>query len=213
MAVCATPETVTVKILGFGLLVLPLAAFLASLGCLGKGANIHGCRPWPMHVRLQKLLDRQSLCLGRVNGRSLHSKMITEDVLTDLLDAHHVFRIPGGSAHRRLTSDERPAALPRLSPSLQPRLSRQLATALVTSPATVSVALGYEDHTFDSVSSRRQDPLRSWFCAQFRNPSVHSSMREIRSPWCSMLKFATSIQLFLFCSTLLANPAKLSHLP
>ena len=43
MAVCATPVTVTVKLLDFRFLVLPFSALLASLG-LGKGFNIHGCR-------------------------------------------------------------------------------------------------------------------------------------------------------------------------
>ena len=43
MAVCATPEAVTVELLGFELLVLPFSALLASVG-LGKGVNIHGCR-------------------------------------------------------------------------------------------------------------------------------------------------------------------------
>ena len=43
---------------------------------------------------LKELFDRQSLFLTRVNGRSLHSKVITEDLRTDLLDAHHVYRFP-----------------------------------------------------------------------------------------------------------------------
>ena len=47
-----------------------------------------------MHVCLKELFDRQSRFLRGVNGRSLHSKVITEDLRTDLLDAHHVYRFP-----------------------------------------------------------------------------------------------------------------------
>ena len=93
MVVCATPETVFVKLLGFGLLVLPFSALLASLG-LGKGVNIHGCRSRSVYICLQKLLDRHSLLLQGVNARSLYSQMISEDLRTDLLDAHHVYRFP-----------------------------------------------------------------------------------------------------------------------
>ena len=47
-----------------------------------------------MYISLQKLLDRQSLFIRRVNGRSLYFMMISEDLRTDLLDAHHVYRSP-----------------------------------------------------------------------------------------------------------------------
>ena len=49
-----------------------------------------------MHVCFKELFDRQSLFLRGVNGRSLHSKVITEDLRADFLDAHHVFRFPEG---------------------------------------------------------------------------------------------------------------------
>ena len=65
MTVCTAPETVTVKLLGFRLLVLPFSALLASIG-LGNGVDIHGCRPYSMYIRLQKLLDRQCLFLKGV---------------------------------------------------------------------------------------------------------------------------------------------------
>ena len=53
-----------------------------------------GVAPRPMYIRLQKFLDRQSLFLKGVNGRSLYSQMISEDLRADLLDAHHVYRSP-----------------------------------------------------------------------------------------------------------------------
>ena len=43
-----------------------------------------------MQACLKELFDRQSLFLSGVNGRSLHSKVNTEDIRKDLLDAHHV---------------------------------------------------------------------------------------------------------------------------
>ena len=47
-----------------------------------------------MHVCLKELFNRQPLFLTGVDGRSLHSKVITEDLRTDFLDAHHVYRFP-----------------------------------------------------------------------------------------------------------------------
>ena len=46
-----------------------------------------------MHICLKELGSLVSVSQG-VNGRSLHSKVITEDLRTDLLDAHHVYRFP-----------------------------------------------------------------------------------------------------------------------
>ena len=91
VTVHATPETVAFELLSLASLVFLLAAFLASLG-LGKGVDIHGRRSSPMHVRLHEHLDRQSLFLRGIYGRSLHSKVIMEDFRTDFLDAHHVYR-------------------------------------------------------------------------------------------------------------------------
>ena len=83
---------------------------------------------------------------------------------------------------RASISGEPLAALARVSPRLQPRFNSQLATARATSPATECFSMSCEDHTCDSVVSMHRAPLQSWCCAQLQKPSVHSSMRETRSP-------------------------------
>ena len=105
-----------------------------------------------MQVRLKKLFDRQSLFL---------SKVITEDLRTDLLDAYQIL-----------------AVLARVSPCLQPRPNNQLATVRATSPAAVCFSMGCEDRTHLRASSTTSVlVLRT-----ISNPSLRSSMRETRSP-------------------------------
>ena len=75
------------------LLVFPLATFLASLGPWESRRH-----PWWSLLTRASMLERNfrssvSVSQG-VSGRSLHSKVITEDLRTDLLDAQHVHRFP-----------------------------------------------------------------------------------------------------------------------
>ena len=70
-----TPETVTIKLIRLASFFFSFTAFLASFDLC-----TFACRNFPI----------VSLCFSE-ESRSLHSKMITEDLRTDLLDAHHVY--------------------------------------------------------------------------------------------------------------------------
>ena len=140
-----------------------LGLFLCRLSCLCLARASTSMS----HSRLPAGTSRSTVSPSQGNlGRSLHSKVVSKDLWTDLPDARHVCWFPETLHVIAKISGEPPAALARVSPCLPPRLRTQLALAEATSPATICSAKGCGDHTCDSAFSRHPAPLPPWCCAQ-----------------------------------------------